>query len=69
MGMWVFGLTRQFKCISGRGHPWNLFKYEDTLDFNEKCKKPDIPRESDFNFIKFELARVVYPIKTTIEGV
>ena len=40
-----------------------MFKYGDTLDFNGKCEKLDIPRESDFNFIKFELARVVYPIK------
>ena len=46
-----------------------MFKYGDTLDFNGKCEKLDIPRESDFNFIKFELARNVYLIKITIEDV
>ena len=46
-----------------------MFKYGDTLDFYEKCNKPNIPRKSDFNFMKFELARVVYLIKNTIEGV
>ena len=40
-----------------------MFKYGDTLDFYEKCNKPNIPRKSDFNFMKFELARVVYLIK------
>ena len=52
-----------FKRVLARGHPWNMFKYGDTLDFYEKCNKPNIPRKSDFNFMKFEFARVVYRMK------